>query len=59
MIDPAHTYCSACCGDGYVEMSEDILVLGEHSTRDWTEKCEACDGTGVDPECGCARCCGA
>ena len=49
--------CRECYGHGCVDTFEDIWIHGSgHSTRDITMECKTCEGTGVDPECGCDAC---
>lgn len=43
----AHTIDCEECNEGRVDCSSDHMdSRGEHYTRDWTEECEHCAGTG-------------
>ena len=54
------TPCDRCGGEGRTECFEDrFSPRSGHWTREWTEECGECGGTGEEPEhtdCDCDRC---
>ena len=58
------TPCDRCGGEGRIECFEDCFSpRSVHWTREWTEECGECGGTGEEPPCAagcdCDACCAA